>query len=106
VDGAYDVVVCGGGPSGFIGAIAAARQGAKVALIERYGFLAAWPPPSGRPDQRVLLHGEVVVGGIPWEFAKRLEEMGGASIEYPLGSVALSRRPTNCWRSGWRLRRG
>ena len=37
--GRYDVVVCGGGPSGFIAAIAAARQGAKTALIEKYGFV-------------------------------------------------------------------
>ncbi|MBP5382807.1 MAG: FAD-dependent oxidoreductase, partial [Bacteroidales bacterium] len=37
--GSYDVVVCGGGPAGFIAAIAAARNGAKTAIIERYGFL-------------------------------------------------------------------
>ena len=44
VVGTYDVVVCGGGPAGFIAAIAAAREGAKTALIEQYGFLggAAW----------------------------------------------------------------
>ena len=34
-----DVVVCGGGPGGLPAAIAAARHGAKVVLIERYGFL-------------------------------------------------------------------
>ena len=39
VIGEYDVVVFGGGPAGFIAAIAAARQGAKTALVERYGFL-------------------------------------------------------------------
>ena len=39
VAGNYDVVVCGGGPAGFIAAIAAARQGVRTALIERYGFL-------------------------------------------------------------------
>ena len=34
-----DVVVVGGGPAGFAAAIAAARNGAKVALVERYGSL-------------------------------------------------------------------
>ena len=34
-----DVVVVGGGPAGFSAAIAAARNGAKVALVERYGSL-------------------------------------------------------------------
>jgi glycine/D-amino acid oxidase-like deaminating enzyme len=34
-----DVVVVGGGPAGFSAAIAAARQGAKVCLIERYPYL-------------------------------------------------------------------
>jgi hypothetical protein len=34
-----DVVVVGGGPAGFAAAIAVARNGAKVALVERYGSL-------------------------------------------------------------------
>lgn len=34
-----DVLVVGGGPAGFAAAVAAARTGAKVALIERYGCL-------------------------------------------------------------------
>ena len=34
-----DVVVVGGGPAGFAAAVAAARQGVKVALVERYGSL-------------------------------------------------------------------
>ena len=37
--GNYDVVVCGGGPAGFIAAIAAARSGAKTAVVEQYGLL-------------------------------------------------------------------
>ena len=34
-----DVVVVGGGPAGFAAAVAAAKTGAKVALVERYGSL-------------------------------------------------------------------
>ena len=34
-----DVLVVGGGPAGFAAAVAAARAGAKVALVERYGSL-------------------------------------------------------------------
>ena len=34
-----DVVVIGGGPAGIAAAVAAARQGRRVALIEKYGFL-------------------------------------------------------------------
>ena len=34
-----DVVVVGGGPAGFAAAVAAAKAGAKVALVERYGSL-------------------------------------------------------------------
>ena len=34
-----DVLVVGGGPAGLAAAIAAGRQGAKVDLIERYGYV-------------------------------------------------------------------
>ncbi|NLK08645.1 MAG: FAD-dependent oxidoreductase [Firmicutes bacterium] len=35
----YDVIVCGGGPGGVGAAVGAARTGADVLLVERYGFL-------------------------------------------------------------------
>ena len=37
--GEYDVVVCGGGPAGCAAAVAAARNGAKTLLVEKYGHL-------------------------------------------------------------------
>ena len=35
----YEVIVAGGGPSGIAAAVSSARQGAKTALIERYGIV-------------------------------------------------------------------
>ena len=39
VRASYDVIVAGSGPAGICAAVAAARQGAKVALVERYGVV-------------------------------------------------------------------
>jgi hypothetical protein len=88
--GSYDVVVCGGGPAGFIAAIAAAREGARVALIEQYGFLGGMATAGYVTPLSVFTYNnERVIGGIPWEFIERLEQMGGGYIEKPLGNVAF-----------------
>ncbi len=90
VAGSYDVVVCGGGPSGFIAALAAAREGAKTALIEQYGFLGGMATAGIVAPLSVFTYsGEKVIGGIPWEFIERLQSMGGGLIEKPLGNVAF-----------------
>ena len=34
----YDVIVCGGGPAGWIAAVSSARAGKKTALVEKYGL--------------------------------------------------------------------
>lgn len=39
VEADYDVVVCGGGAAGIGAAIGAAKAGARVCLVEKYGFL-------------------------------------------------------------------
>ena len=86
--GRYDVVVVGGGPAGFIAAIAAARKGAKTAIIERYGFFGGMATTGYvAPISVFALKNELVIGGIPWEFVRRLEEMGGAFIEWPKANV-------------------
>lgn len=88
VAGSYDVVVCGGGPAGFIAAIAAARQGMKTAIIEKYGFLGGMATAGFvTPLSVFAFKGDLVIGGIPWEFIKRLESMGGAFIEWPKANV-------------------
>lgn len=86
--GDYDVVVVGGGPAGFIAAIAAARKGAKTAIIERYGFFGGMATIGYvAPISVFALKNELVIGGIPWEFVKRLEGMGGAFIEWPKANI-------------------
>lgn len=86
--GKYDVVVVGGGPAGFIAAIAAARKGAKTAIIERYGFFGGMATIGYvAPISVFALKNELVIGGIPWEFVKRLESMGGAFIEWPKANI-------------------
>ncbi len=90
VVGNYDVVVCGGGPAGFIAAVAAAREGARVALVEQYGFLGGMATMGYVAPLSVFTYnGAQVIGGIPWEFVQRLEAMGGGYVERPLGNVAF-----------------
>ncbi len=72
--GRVDVLVCGGGLAGAMAAVAAAREGAQVLLVERYGFLGgnasagavaqfnSWQTGGGRR----------VIGGLADEVVERL----------------------------------
>lgn len=80
--GEYDLVVCGGGPSGCAAALAATRQGLKVLLIENQGQLG------GVGTSGLVSHwlggrkpsGEWVVGGIFRELAEDAVKNGFALI--------------------------
>lgn len=90
VVGNYDVVVCGGGPAGFIAAIAAAREGARTAIVEQYGFFGGMATAGFvNPISVFSYNGKQVTGGIPWEFVNKLKDFGGAEIETPLANVAF-----------------
>jgi len=75
-----DVVVVGGGPAGISAAVSAARNGASVSLIERYGSLGGMA--SGGMvlvlDDLVDDEGEVTVRGIVDEFVERMVGLGKA----------------------------
>ncbi len=90
VAGTYDVVVCGGGPAGWVAATAAARQGCRTAIIERFGFFGGMAT-SGLvvPLSGFYHKGKRVVGGIPWEFVRRMEQEGAALVELPKGHVSF-----------------
>ena len=73
----YDVVVVGGGISGCMAAIAAARAGAGVILIEKYGFLGGTLTACGTGPMMTFHAGEKqVVRGICDELIERLKEKG------------------------------
>ena len=69
----YDVIVCGGGTAGLPAAVAAARRGARVAIIERYGFLGGNPATSIMPTWHGLSGHH---SGLLTEFAGRVKEFG------------------------------
>lgn len=87
----YDVAVCGGGPSGLIAALAAARGGARTALVERYGFLGGMATAGlVAPISVFNYNGRRIIDGLPWEFVQRLAAIGGAEEERPLGNITFA----------------
>src|SRR3546814_14934882 len=81
VGGSYDVVVCGGGPAGLIAAVAAARNGARTLLIERYGFVGGMSTSAlVTPISEFRHFGKQHIGGIPFELLQKAAELGGPNV--------------------------
>lgn len=79
VAGEYDVVVAGGGASGLIAAVSAARAGARTAMIERGGCLGGTAT-QGMVAQYVGFYNREtrVVGSLPFELTGRIHAAGGS----------------------------
>lgn len=84
----FDVVICGGGPSGIIAAAAAAQNGAKTALIERYAFMGGLATAGlVAPISEFRKNDQLIIGGLPWQFVEKLADMNGADLSYPNGNT-------------------
>jgi ribulose 1,5-bisphosphate synthetase/thiazole synthase len=88
-----DVLVCGGGPSGFASAISAARNGARVILIERYGF------PGGmltagfvQPVYGFFSRHIQVVRGIAQELIDELKKIDNATLGHRYRDDCVAKR--------------
>ena len=77
----FDVAVIGGGVAGFTAAVAAARMGAKTALVEDMGALGGIMTTGGNPEIGIFYaYYKQAIAGIGWELCRRLEKEGFADI--------------------------
>ncbi|MFC1607029.1 FAD-dependent oxidoreductase [Candidatus Latescibacterota bacterium] len=81
----YDVIVIGGGVSGSIAGIAAARHGAKTLIAEQHGFLGGALTAMGVGPMMSFHNnaGRQVVKGLPQELVERLEAHGASPGHIP-----------------------
>ncbi|TBX29187.1 FAD-dependent oxidoreductase [Nioella sediminis] len=87
-----EVLVVGSGPGGLAAALAAARAGAEVTLLDRFGCFGGNITVVGVEGFAWYRHEQTVeAGGIGWEFEERAKAMGAAvpesqSLSYELDS--------------------
>lgn len=90
VAGAVDVLVAGGGPAGIAAGIAAAREGASVLLVERYGYLGGMM--TGARVVRVMGVGDGCgpkARGVTLDIRKRMEALGVAMNANQAGDYSV-----------------
>ncbi|MDF2878053.1 MAG: FAD-dependent oxidoreductase [Clostridia bacterium] len=79
----FDLVVAGGGPAGIGAAVAAARNGTRVLLIEKAGYLGGMATDALVPAFCPYSNGEeVVIGGIGLEILEAMKKEGYESPFY------------------------
>ena len=73
----WDVIVVGGGPGGVPAAVAAARNGARVLLVERYGFLGGMATTAlVHPYMKYSAGKTIIIHGLFGEFLDILQNNG------------------------------
>ena len=82
INGVFDVCVCGGGLAGVAAAVSAAREGSRVILIEKYGFLGGMATAGlVNPFMKWKENGpsdKLVNAGIFTDLLRRIYETGGS----------------------------
>src|SRR6476659_10372498 len=85
-----DVLVVGSGPAGLAAALAAARSGVDVTLVERFGWFGGNITAVGVEGMAWYRHEETIeANGIGREFETRAHEMGAAVQESQSMSLEL-----------------
>lgn len=91
--GECDVLVCGGGPAGFVAAVAAARNGAKTILLERYGFFGGMASAGMvHPIYGYFARHLQIITGIPQELIDRLKKIPGGTGDHTYRHDCVARR--------------
>lgn len=95
VEDNWDVLVCGGGPSGMAAALSAARLGAKVLLVEGTGCLGGMAT-SGLVSAfpRIGDGKDLMAGGILWEIIEKMFKRGALGPGMVPEKYA---QPPYCW---------
>ena len=99
VQGSYDIVVVGGGPSGVAAGVAAGRMGAKVLLVEQFGAMGGTGTNGGVNAFNPFSDGvRTLVGGIGLEILETAWQRGFLGRRITPGAPAVG---PELWKTGY-----